>query len=237
MFPALVGFVCISSYFHHCFRQQQKRARTVRLVALTGGPCGGKSTSVNHLSAALQEEGYTVFVLPELPTILMNSGYSYPGFDSGKDLKAFELNVIKLQLSFESMYRNMAESFLISKSNGCGNKCKGGVIICDRGVVDIRAYVPEDMWEEIISEIGEENGSLLHRYSAVIHLVTAADGAVSFYGNATNSIRTETVEEAIALDRRSQECWEKHNRRSVIDNSTTFANKLKRASDFVLASL
>lgn len=41
------------------------------------------------------------------------------------------------------------------------------------------------------------------RYDAIVHLVTAADGADRFYTLANNSTRTESAEQAIAMDRRT----------------------------------
>ena len=48
--------------------------RYVYRICLTGGPCGGKSSSQTALSKALSEAGYDVYFAPEVPTILMNGG-------------------------------------------------------------------------------------------------------------------------------------------------------------------
>ena len=42
----------------------------VTKIALTGGPCGGKSSCLNQVMKRLQEQGYMVFVAPEMPTML-----------------------------------------------------------------------------------------------------------------------------------------------------------------------
>ena len=47
-------------------------AQFVYRDCLTGGPCGGKSSSQDALSAALKKAGYNVYFAPEVPTILMN---------------------------------------------------------------------------------------------------------------------------------------------------------------------
>jgi hypothetical protein len=39
-----------------------------------------------------------------------------------------------------------------------------------------------------------------YRYEAVVHMVTAADGAKDFYSDETNEARYESSEEAIAKD-------------------------------------
>lgn len=66
------------------------------------------------------------------------------------------------------------------------------------------------------------------RYDIVIHLVTAADGAESFYTTANNAARTETAAQARDLDRAVAECYAAHPRHVVIDNSTDFEGKVRR---------
>ena len=41
-------------------------------------------------------------------------------------------------------------------------------------------------------------------------MVTAADGARAFYTLENNEARTETPEQAVDLDRRTQRCWLGH---------------------------
>jgi hypothetical protein len=72
------------------------------------------------------------------------------------------------------------------------------------------------------------------RYDAVIHMVTAADGAVQFFGNENNAIRHESVEEALSLDKKTVNCWVGHEHLYVIDNSTDFEGKLKRVVSRIL---
>ena len=69
---------------------------------------------------------------------------------------------------------------------------------------------------------------LRDNYDAVFHLVTAAKGAEEFYTTANNSARTETVEEAAALDDKLISAWTGHPHLRVIDNSSNFENKMKR---------
>jgi CYTH domain-containing protein len=62
----------------------------------------------------------------------------------------------------------------------------------------------------------------------VFHLVTAAKGAEKYYTLSNNQARTETVEEAAALDDKLIAAWTGHPHLRVIDNSTNFEEKLKR---------
>ena len=59
-------------------------------------------------------------------------------------------------------------------------KLRGGVtaIICDRGVCDTKAYVTDALWQRLLQKYHLNPLELRDdRYDAVLHLVTAADGA------------------------------------------------------------
>ena len=79
-------------------------------VVLTGGPCAGKTSSLENFTAALKDRGYDVYAAPEVPTILM----APPGgcvFPSESDrLIAFETNLMKLQIQMEETFIGIAAS-------------------------------------------------------------------------------------------------------------------------------
>ena len=67
------------------------------------------------------------------------------------------------------------------------------VILIDRGLMDGSAYVDKDQWQGLLDELGVTTIQLRdQRYDAVIHLMTAADGAGDFYDSATNEARYES---------------------------------------------
>lgn len=60
-------------------------------------------------------------------------------------------------------------------------------------------------------------------------MVTAADGAPQFYSDASNEARYESVEEAIALDKKLINSWVGHPQFSIIDNNMGgFKDKIDR---------
>merc|ERR1712187_608374 len=101
----------------------------------------------------------------------------------------------------------------------------------------------EPEWKKLLEVIGGggdgySNGVdeeyLLQRYDAVVHMVTAADGAEDFYkwGKTTDDtgnivVRSEPPEEARALDKKLQGVWSNHKNHIVIRNDGSgFAAKL-----------
>ena len=69
------------------------------------------------------------------------------------------------------------------------------------------------------------------RYNAVFHMVTAADGARSYYTLENNTTRSESPEQAIELDKKTLKAWSGHAHMYVFDNSTDFEGKLQRLVD------
>lgn len=75
------------------------------------------------------------------------------------------------------------------------------LLVCDRGVLDIFGFIPKKCHHAVLEENGWNLESLVKgRYDAVIHLVTAAEGAEDFYNSEGNSLRTETPEQSRAID-------------------------------------
>ena len=195
----------------------------IKKIVLTGGPCAGKTTALVRITEYFSNLGYKVFTVPEVPTMVSQSGWNYL-----TDNKAFyyegELVILQLQLTLEDSVERMAAT--VANDQPC-------VIICDRGTMDISAYIAPEMWEELASKVGFTTQQLRDRYDAVLHLVSAADGAEEFYTTANNAQRYEQADEeglriARTLDRKVLDAWSNHPHLRVIDNSSDFDQKLNR---------
>lgn len=72
-----------------------------------------------------------------------------------------------------------------------------------------------------------------NRYNAIFHLVTAADGAESYYTLENNKARTESPEQARECDKKTQKAWVGSPHLYVVDNSTDFEGKMTRLVDIL----
>ena len=82
------------------------------------------------------------------------------------------------------------------------------VILYDRGALDGMAFTGKEEFQAIMDDMNMSTMKMReNRYDAVLHLVTAADGAEAFYGSATNEHRYHTVETARIADQRLQEAY------------------------------
>lgn len=195
----------------------------IKKIVLTGGPCGGKTSALDRVTSHFSSLGYKVFTVPEVPTMVTQSGWNY--LTKNKDFyREGELVILQLQLALEDSIERMAKT--LESEQPC-------LIVCDRGTMDISAYISPEMWQELAEHEGYTIQQLRDRYDAVLHLVTAADGAEQFYTTANNAQRYEKADEeglriARMLDKKSLAAWSEHHHLRVIDNSGDFETKLNR---------
>ena len=93
------------------------------------------------------------------------------------------------------------------------------LILCDRGLVDCAAYMSHDDYQAILDESGWTWSHIRDkRYDSVIFMNTAAKGAEEYYTLSNNAARTQTPEQARALDDRTLTAWIGHPYMTVIPN-------------------
>jgi CYTH domain-containing protein/predicted ATPase len=185
-------------------------------IVLTGGPCGGKTTALSHICERLRSAGFDVYTVPEAATILLGNG-ALPGTIEDQII-TWESNMMILQQHLENRFINIA------KSTG-----KKSVVICDRGMMDGSAFVTPHQWAAILDENHWTVVDLRdRRYDAVIHIMTAAEGAEKHYNTLNNPVRTETPGQARLIDQKLRAAWLGQPHLRVIDNSTNFEGKIKR---------
>jgi hypothetical protein len=102
--------------------------------------------------------------------------------------------------------------------------------------MDGSAYTDDLVWQAILDETGWSTIQLRdRRYEAVLHLVTAAEGAQEFYTMANNAARYEDFKDAIELDKKLINAWVGHPHFSIIQNNfETFQKKIDSCLETVL---
>lgn len=192
-------------------------------IVLTGGPCGGKSTAMSHISDRLTALGFRVFGVPEAASLLITGVGMVPPMLPEHERITFEGTLLRTKIALEDTFTALAKA---SK--------RRSVVLCDRGTMDTRAYMDKETFDLVMSEFGWNIVDLRdRRYDGVVHLVTAAIGAPQHYGNENNTARHESLEQAAELDFRILEAWVGHPRIRIVDNSTDWKGKLSRVLDIV----
>lgn len=189
----------------------------IHRIVLTGGPCGGKSTALERLSERLKGLGFDIYRVPEAATIVLAGGAQIHAVPPAQ-VANFQAQLLGIILALEDGFHAIAQAI-----------GRPSILLCDRGTMDGAAYLPPDAWAAILDDHNFTPVRLRdRRYDAVIHLVTAADGAEAFYTTENNAVRSESPEKARLLDERVRNAWVGHPILRVIDNSTDFAGKIDR---------
>ena len=202
-------------------------------VVLTGGPCAGKSEALSKLTQILEERSYKIVTVYEAASALILNGIK-PSEEI--PMEEFQNFVLDMQLSNEELFNKVANYHNDDKV----------IVFYDRGVMDSCAYVDKDyVFKNMLENRGLTFADIYSRYDAVLHLVTAADGAEKFYqwndptkedvGN--NAARSESPEEARIKDKKTLDAWIGHPHLRVFDNSTDFNGKINRIVEEVFALL
>lgn len=195
--------------------------KDVKKIVLTGGPCAGKTTALVKIMEHFSSRGFKVFTIPEVPTIFLQAGMDYLTSNQAWFYEG-EKDTLKTQLALEDYFSAMADTI-----------DDPVLIVCDRGAMDISTYLPPEMWQKITGLCHVTNEQLIARYDAVLHLVSAADGAEQYYNTTSNKVRQEAadaagLEKARELDRKVIQAWAGHPHHRVINNHDNFDTKINR---------
>ncbi|MBQ4392904.1 MAG: AAA family ATPase [Prevotella sp.] len=193
----------------------------IKKIVLTGGPCAGKTTALVRIIEHFSSRGFKVFTIPEVPTLFTQAGMNYLTKNQAFFYEG-EKATLEIQLALEDRFLRMAQA--------CTSPC---VIVCDRGAMDISAYMTPETWGDITRAVGTSTPELRERYDAVLHLVSAADGAEQYYTTANNAQRLEAMDEeglriARMLDKKVIHAWTGHPHLRVINNHDDFETKMHR---------
>lgn len=189
--------------------------KKISKIVITGGPCAGKTTAMSRIQGAFSKKGYAVLFVPETATELILGGIA-PG--SCPSNLHFQKYLLSLQIEKERIFYMAAKEM----------KAEKVLIVCDRGLLDNKSYMKKEEFLQLLSLLGKNEVEMRDGYDAVFHLVTAAKGAEEFYTLANNGARTESAEEAAAIDNKLISAWTGHPHLRIIDNSCDFETKMHR---------
>lgn len=179
----------------------------LKRIVLTGGPSAGKTTLLNLIH---RKYAGRVTVAPEAASIHFKQGVvARP--------ETFEERVLTQKTIFQLQRWLESEAHLDRPELP---------LFCDRGSLDGCAYWPGTV-KEFCFAMGTSIERELKRYAAVVHLQSAAIGE----GYVNSVMRTESREEAAALDKRIAETWAMHPNYIFVPNQGNFAQKLDAALD------
>lgn len=190
----------------------------VPTIVLTGAPCCGKTTIIEHVARQMP----SIRIVPEAATIaIVNLRCPPPtNVQDSTDVFRFQRFVRDIQLLFEGIARQTSYSE------------KQKAVLVDRGIVDSHAYLardPDALYERIFDTTPAAD---YRRYNAVLHLAPIPR---AYYEEKrkNNSARQETYDQVVELDRRMAQAWGKHRRYMRIGEGQTWEEKLRTALEAI----
>ncbi|CAJ0564570.1 unnamed protein product, partial [Mesorhabditis spiculigera] len=176
-------------------------------VALTGGPCAGKSTAMEELCERIDEEfgnEWQVFKAAEASSLLYSGGVARSQLNDIQ-LEQWQLDMLSMIIRIEAVFEKIAEN----------EPTKHTLILCDRGALDPKVFTPEPMWTNILKKLQTDEETLYSRYDQVIQLQTAPR---CNYTN-KNKFRREDYEHAAKINKEFTRVWRDHpNFVNILDN-------------------
>ncbi len=179
----------------------------IKTVALTGGPCSGKSTAISQIIEFVNSLGIRAVSVPEAATELKINGITFENFE---DPVLFQRFIIGKILSNESFFmRALRHSKGVTK--------KGGLLICDRGLNDCLAYSDIESVKKVLSMDHGLNfkTEITSRYTMVIYMDVAPK---EYYTTTNNDAREETYSEARVLGDKTVMAWVGHPNLILVGN-------------------
>lgn len=172
-------------------------------IALTGGPCAGKTTVLNELERIYSAKGYNVITVPESSRELLSEGVSRA------DILEFETQVAKRQLENE----DKAEQLINSADT---------IMFYDRGLNDAFGYLNNADKEKLKQALDISPIEAWSRYNAVLFLETTALSD----NYKKDEFRTENSDDAVECHFRTLNEWIGHPHLRYIKAEEKIADKL-----------
>lgn len=169
-------------------------------IVLTGGPGGGKSTTLAHIEQTMPG----VYIEPEAATMVLQAGYPMPGPERPWSLA--------WQRCFQTAVKGMQDG-LDQLADHEATERGMRAIVQDRSHVDAAGYYPNTA--DFEQKSGTTLGAELGRASIAFFLPTYA-GTPSFDAS-TNPHRFESQDPLVRLNDILLELWKPHPSLYVID--------------------
>lgn len=197
-------------------------------IALTGGPCAGKTTVFNALKELLKKDGYYIITIPEAATYLIKNGT--PPLDDRNHALYFQDQILNFQLSRENLAMTYCQQTL--KTNPAFFKdCKGIIILCDRGIMDNRAYLNQEDYDNLLKRHNLNELELIYSYDIAINLISLATTNPELYE--LDGVRYETPEEAATRDSITSAAWLLHPHLKMIKPTKTIEEKIELVYNYI----
>ena len=182
-------------------------------IVLTGGPCGGKSSIVDFVVNDYDKKGYDFHFVDETATNLFSNKFNTIKVGD-EEISKFDFQTVLFLMQFIKEYNT--ETSIIEED--AGDK---SIILCDRGLLDGKAYMEDIDYEKILKKFGIVEDKLVKTYSTVLHLVSMYLKDKEFFA----SERPFAVNYAADIDYYLKEAWSNCQNKFIIPTTDSIEEK------------
>ena len=182
-------------------------------IVITGGPCAGKTKSIDFLKQHFENQGRNVFIIPETSTEIMRIGFKW--WNKSVPVNVYQNLIFKYQLEKE----NIVLDTIINSS------IDNVVVLFDRGLLDGKAYMDYEDYNKMIKEYNLSYNDLYNRYDIVIYLQSVAIKYPELFSNENNELRKSNLLQAINFDNQVKNIWQYHKNFIEIESCISYENK------------
>lgn len=189
-------------------------------IAVIGGPKGGKSDFMSVIKRNLhnkKEEGkYKCIIVPETAREVLKNIMAFDEVER----EFFQNCIFNRQVFKEKEAETAKQAF----------KDKQIVTICDRGIMDNKAYLDDDEYfRYMVKNAGTSEIEILDSYNLVLYLVSSAKLDNDTYEDGQDDVREENKKLAYELDEKTIKAWLGHRNIVIIKPEEDFNVKLSKA--------
>ncbi len=193
-------------------------------IVITGGPCAGKTVTVEYVKKDLESLGYHVLLINESATELILGGIR-PFGENALPVYDFQNEVMNLQRYKEKRYFDIVSKY--PDDTEC-------IILIDRGILDSKAYLgSSELFTKLLNQNNLKEEGLADHYDLVIHLQTVAADIKNKYNTSTNAARFEDPDSAIDVDNRICEVWKDTNNFQIVEATDAIDEKISQVLNIV----
>ena len=173
-------------------------------IVLYGGPCGGKSTTLNDIVNYYKNNNKKTNQINEIASLLLNLGY----------LCEYPMD----RIDFQNLL------FIIQFIKEYNMELSNDYIICDRGLLDGMAYIKTEEFDSILNKNKIKKSDIMDTYDKALYFRSIA---YEYPKKFKDERKYDKIEDAIARDIRSKEIWKFISLPNDYENTMTFTEKKK----------
>lgn len=206
----------------------------IKSIVLTGGPKGGKTTSIPAIKQALINEGFTVLVVEETATEYIENNFK-PSDKNEEQLVS--LYDFQEAITITQIIKEIMTIFKARKTLQVTDRV---VVLYDRAVPDGGAYIDDETFNKILSTVGNFSLEDIYKmYDLIVHFVTTAIGKPEVFSEDQNGKNdTKRIEDGIKatidLEKRTNRMYPDYLKKLVLGNDGSFKDKTDAAIDAIL---